>query len=256
MNHESIGKKLPLVVLLLAIPGMILRWALYAFCMDDKLLLPVNHPLEICLWGITAIALGIIGIGVWKLDGSNKYKDNFKASSLAAVGNVLGGMGIFLTVLLNAPLLSNNLGKVWKLLGFLSAPALLTAAWYRFRGKRPFFLLHIVPCLFLVMHIINHYQLWSGNPQLQDYVFTLFGTMAWMFFCFYSAAFDVGSGKRRMHLCMGLAGIYLCIVNLPQGEHLFLYLGGIGWMLSDLCTLTPKPRTKRKAQEEPPHEAA
>ncbi len=256
MNQTSKAKYLPLLTVALGVAGMLLRWALYAFCLDEKFLLPTNHPVEILLWIVTAAALGIIVFAAWKLDGSNKYWDNFKASPVAAVGHVLAGLGIFLTALLNAPLLSNNLGVIWKLLGLVGGPCLLVAAWARYQGKRPNFLLHMIPCLFLVFHIINHYQRWSGNPQLQDYVFTLFGTMALMFFCFYTAAFDVGSGRRRMHLGMGLAAVYLCLVNIPGTQYLYLYAGGIFWVLSDLCTLTPKPRVRKKKTGEKPNEAA
>ncbi len=259
MNHKPTAKLLPAAALLLGILGMALRWALYTFCMDEKNLLPWNHPIEVLLWTVTGAALGLIAFSAWKLGGSNRYWDNFRASSLAAAGHGLFGLGVLLTALLNQPHLLNNLGRVWKLLGILSGPCLMAAGCSRYRGRRPHFLLHIAPCLFLVFHIINHYQLWSGNPQPQDYVFTLFGTMALMFFCFYTAAFEVGSGRRQMHLAMGLAAVYLCIVSIPGTEYLYLYVSGILWVLSDLCTLTPKPRVRRKKKtenRENPNEAA
>lgn len=249
-------KNLPVLTAVLGVVGMVLRWMLYALCMDANFLLPENHPLEILLWLITVAALAYIGINAWKLGGSNRYGDNFRASVPAAAGHFVAGAGMLLTALLNDPMMGNHLGGIWKLLGLLSGPSLMLAGLCRVQGKRPFFLLHMIPCLFLVFHIINHYQVWSGNPQLQDYVFALFGTMAMMFFAFYMAAFDVGSGRRRMHLFMGLAVVYLCLVNLPQTQYLFLYVGGIIWALTDLCTLNPKPRSRKIREGEKPNDAA
>lgn len=243
------SKFLPAITVALGVVGFLLRWGLYAAALDGKGLLPKGHPLEILLWVVTAAALSLILAGAWNGKGSNRYVDNFGPSLAGAVGNILMAAGILLTVLLRQPKMPNLLGALWKLLGFVSAPCLVLAAFQRVQGKRPFFLLHMAACLFLVFHIVNHYQSWSGDPQLQDYLFTLLGTMALMFFGFYTAAFEVGSGRRRMHLGMGLAAVYLCLVNLSGSGYPFLYLGGIVWVLTNLCTLDPKPLQQPKERD-------
>lgn len=233
--------KLPAITLVLGVLGFFLRWMLYVFGRDGKKLLIPNHPLVLALWVVTLAAVVLILAAVWKLGGSNRYVDNFSPSMPAAVGHILAAAGILLTVLLKDPMMPGTLGKIWKILGFVSAPCLVLAGYGRMQGKRPFFLLHMAACLFLLFHIVDHYRVWSGNPQLQDYVFTLFGTMALTLFGFYTAAFDVGSGRRRIHLGMGLMAVYLCTVGLFASGYPFLYLGGIAWALTGLCTLDPKP---------------
>lgn len=233
------SKLLPVIAFCLGLIGLLLQRMLYAFGVDEKGLLPASHPLTLVLWALTASAAALIVAAVWRLKGSNRYTDNFSASVPAAVGHALAAAGILLTVLFNEPRMAGILGKIWKVLGFVSVPCLALAGFARLRGKRPFFLLHMAACLFLVFHIVNHYQAWSGNPQLQDYVFTMFGTMTLMFFGFYTTAFDVGSGRRRMQLGMGLISIYLCTVSLLDSGYPFLYLGGIAWALTGLCTLEP-----------------
>ena len=241
--------KLPGLTAAAGVLGLVLQRTLYAVALDETNLLPRNHPLQTLLAVYSLAVLGGIVLAAWKLDGSNKYRDNFRPSFPAAAGNVLMAVGAALTVLLNEPRMPGTLGAVWKVLGWASAPCLLAAGYARVGGKRPFFVLHLIPCLFLVFHIVTHYQTWCGNPQLQDYIFTLFGTMTLMFFAYYHAAFEVSSGRRQMHRGMGLAGIYLCIVNLAFTEYLFLYLGGIAWMLTDLCSMTPKPKPVPKKEE-------
>ncbi len=239
---------LPAAVTAIGAVGFLLRWMLYRVGTDEKNLLIPHHPLELALWALTLAAAGFILAAVWRLSGSNRYVDNFSPSMPAAVGHILAAAGILLTVLLNRPMMAGALGTIWKGMGLASAPCLVLAGYARLRGKRPYFLLHIVPCLFLIFHMLDHYRIWCSNPQVQDYIFTLMGTMALIFFAYYSAAFDVGSGRRRMHLGMGLAAVYLCAVSLPDSGYPFLYLGGIAWVLTGLCALTPKPGPKEREQ--------
>ena len=114
---------------------------------------------------------------------------------------------------------------------------LLLAGISRALGKRPFFLLHVVVCLYFLLHIVNHYQLWSSQPQMQDYIFSLLGVMALMFFSFYTAALEADCGNDRMLFGMGLSAIYLCCAELARSSCPWLYLGGLVWVLTDLCSM-------------------
>lgn len=224
--------------------ALVLRKLLYRFATDGKGLLVPGHLLSWLLGLLTVAVMAVILVSAWKLDGSNRYRDNFRPEPSAFAGHIAAALGIGITVLSHEPILESYLGTAWHLLGILSPVCLVLAGLARMQGKRPFFLLHLIPCLFLVFHIVNHYQVWSGNPQLQDYVFTLFGTMALMFFGFYCAAFDVGSGQRRMHLTMGLSAVYLLLAELARTDYPWLYVGGILWAVTGLCSLIPVPKTK------------
>lgn len=230
--------------------ALVLRKLLYAVAVDEKGLLPAGHPLEIALGVVSAAALLVILLSAWKLDGSQNYEDNFAPDKMAMAGHMAAAAGILLTVLTSIPVMDGYLGQLWWLLGCITPVCLALTGLDRMRGKMPFFLLQLVPCLFLVFHILNHYRMWSGNPQLQDYVFTLFGTMALMLFAFYSAAFSVGAGNRRMQLGMGLAAVYLCMGELAVTQYPWLYLGGIFWALTGLCSLIPTATPTPKAGEE------
>lgn len=255
MKNLLKSTNLPAVTAALGGVALVLRRMLYAFAVDEKNLLPVNHPLELVLSVVTLAALVYILLSVWKLDGSEVYEDNFSADKPAMVGHMAAAAGILVTMLTNGPRMPGYLGSIWQWLGFASPVCLLLAGLARGRGKQPFFLFHLIPCLFLVMHIVNHYQLWSGNPQFQDYGFTLFGSMALMFFGFYSAAFDVGSGKRRMQLIMGLGAAYLLLAELARSRYPWLSLGGILWALTGLCSLTPVPKPEPAPNAEAREEA-
>lgn len=233
MIRNSGSRKLPVLMLFLGIAALMLRKRLYAVAVDVKGLLIQNHPLEIALFVLTGMALLVAGLAAWKHAGC---EEQVSGNLPGALGNLAAGAGIFVTVYAGVPMMGGYLETVWWILGLAAPVCLLLAGLAKALGKRPFFLLHVVPCLFLLVHIVIRYQLWSGDPQMQDYIFSLLGAMAMMFFGFYTAAMEADCGSPRLRLGMGLAAVYLCMAELARSSCPGLYLGGILWVLTDLCS--------------------
>lgn len=226
--------------------AMLLRWALYTVAVDEKNLLPILHPLEIALWVLTAAAAVFIVLRVRKLEGSNRYADNFGPSAAAAVGAFAMAGGILATVLTAEVTFEGPMSLLWRVAGYLSVPALVLAGVCRLKGKRPLFLFHFVVCVFFALHMVSRYQFWSGNPQLQDYFYCLSSSVLLTLFAYYQAAFDVGSGRRRMQLAIGLLAAVSCMAAVPHAQSTALYLTGTVWTLTNLCTQIPVPRRKKE----------
>ena len=214
--------------------------------MDDRGLLTANHPMAVALWLLTAVTLALLALATRKLEGSRQYADNFAPSNQSCIAHWLAGLGFLLTVVQNPPVLAGYLGVFWKALGFASVPCFVLAGLARRKGQQPFFAFHMIPCLFLVMHLINHYQTWSGNPRMQDYVFALLGLCAVILFSYYTAAFDVDLGSRRMRLFTGLSAVYLCMTALPRNGYLPLLAGCLFWILGDLELQAPEPKQQKE----------
>ena len=246
MKQTCKQNRLPIVTVVLGCCALILRRALYAVAVDVKNLLPVNHPLEIVLWVLTAIAAAWIIASVWKLDGSAKYEDNFQPSLMAAVGHYIAAAGILLTVLLPW-WMEGRLLLLRRVLGAASAVGLIVAGRCRRAGKCPLFLTHLAVCAFFVVHMLGNYGIWCSNPQLQDCWLDLSASALMALFAFYEAAFDVGLGRRRMQLATGLMAAYLGCAALSGSGYLILYFGCAVWALTDLCSLTPKPKQENAA---------
>lgn len=239
---------LPILTVAVGCVILILRALLYAVAVDVKNLLPWGHPLEITLWVVFAAAAVWIIASVWKLDGSNEYEDNFQPSALAAVGHYIAAAGILLTVLLSW-YSAGRMIAVRKVLGILAAAGLILAGIAKQKGKPPVFLTHLAVCVFLVLHMLGNYNVWSSNPQLQDWVFDLFACVALVLFAFYEASFDAGMGRRRMQLGSGLLAVLCCVAALSGSGYIILYFGCAMWALTDLCALCPKPKRTENENE-------
>ena len=239
MKRIFAGKSTLSVTVCWGILALVLRRQLYATGVDVKGLLVENHPLSIAL---TVLTIGVLIRNVLtarKKEGTPTYEELYSGSLTGAIGNVAAGAGILVTVLSADSGMGSYLESAWRMLGLAAPVCLLLAAITRMLGKKPFFLLHVVVCLFFVLHIVTRYQLWSGHPQMQDYLFSLLGAMALMFFGFYSAALEAGCGNLPVMRGMGLAAIYLCAAELAHTSCPALYLGGIVWVLTDLCSMRP-----------------
>lgn len=242
MKRISGSTKLSVWMLLFGMVALILRKTLYVTAVDVKGLLLRNQPLEIALMVLTIGVLLRLALHIRKLTSSGGYGHQASPNLIGAVGNIGAGAGILMTVLAGQPFMGGNLEIVWYWLGLAAPVCLLVAGIARLFGKKPFFLLYVVVCLFFLMHIVRHYQLWSSNPQLQDYLFAMLGAMGLMLFGFYTAAGEADCGNPPIRLGMGLAAIYLCLAELARSSCPWLYLGGIFWVLTDFFRM---PRTQQ-----------
>lgn len=235
MNHCNRFNPAAFTAAALGVVGLTLRRFLYAFGTDDRGLLVSRHPLSIALWLLTLGSLGYLLFFVYQHPGSDRYEDNFSPSPAAALGHLLAALGIGLTVLTCRPPMEGFLAALWGILGILSALGLLLAGFQRLRGDMPFFLTHALVCLFFMVHVVVHYQSWSSDPQLQDYLAPMLGAMGLMFFAYYTAALEAGCGRRRMQMGSGLTAGFFCLVSLAGGDYPLLYLGCACWALTNLC---------------------
>lgn len=248
MNAMNKSSFLPCLALISGTAAFGLRKCLYAFAVDQRGLLISGHPLSFALWAVVAAAAAFLLWQVRKTEGSNTYETAFAPSRLSAGACAFLAGSLLVTVLNHTPALG-NVAAAWKVLGFLSAPAVMWAGICRSKGRKPFFGVHGLLCLFLLIHMVSRYQVWSSNPQLQDYIFELLAAVALTLFSYHCAAFEADMGSRRMYLATGLLAVLLCAAALSGTGTPGLYLGGLVWAFADLCTLTPPPKDEVTAHD-------
>jgi hypothetical protein len=239
MNHLKTWNFLPRILLIPGIAAALLRWQLYGTALDEKGLLTAGHPLSIAQWAVVALGAALIAAAVRKAAGDNSYALNFPVSPSAGSTCFLMA-AMVLSMVLNTVLpLTGILPRIWKVLGILTAPALVWTGSRRSKGQTPFFAGHGLLCLFLLLYVISRYQLWSGNPQLQDYVFELLAMVALILFSYHHAAFEADMGSRRWLLGSGMAVLLLSPAAVLGSGAPGLYIAGLVWAACDLCPLTP-----------------
>lgn len=236
---------LPFLVLGAGGTGLVLRVLLYTLTEDSRGLLPRYHYLHLLTLLLTVgVATGLFRT-IWDLSGSKRYHKNFPKSPAAGIAILIsaGWMLLYAFSLLGRA--ENRLDTLLVVLAFLCVPCLAATGVYRIRGKRPFFAFHGIICLFCVFNMICQYRLWSGNPQVTDYLFQIFACISLTLTTYYRTAFDLGMGRRRLYLFSNLMAVYLCFLSLVGSGDGRFYFGGLVWALANLCVLDPPPRQMR-----------
>lgn len=239
---------LPLMVLLLGAAAAAVRGVLYLMAMDEKGLLARNHPLSWLLLLLCAACAALVLNAVPRLKGSQRFKDNFEADAVAALGSWFLAAGILLTLLQGNAMERTGLVRLWQISGVLSAAGLVWAGVSRKWGRRPFVGVYAALCLFFALHMVSRYQPWSGDPQSMNWILTMLATVGLALCAYHHSAFSAGVGHRCTLLATGLLTVFFCCAALPHTEYFWLYLTGGVWAYTGLCRVTPVA-TPEKAPE-------
>lgn len=235
MNNRKKGLLLPPVMILLGCIAMVLRRQLYLTAVDHRGLLQRGTILESLLLLLTAAVFGFLFLALKNNRGSTLYEENYTASIPAGLGHAAGATGIFLLVRYGFFPMSGLVSQLWQILGLAAPVCLILAGILRSMGRKPFFALHVIPCLFLLIHVVGCYRLWSSNPQMQDYLYALLSSLAMVLFSHHTAAFEAGIGNRKWVLGSGLAAVFLCLAELGWTDYPAFYFGCMFWAATGIC---------------------
>ena len=225
-------KLLPLAALVMGLACQIGRWTLYRTAVDATGLLTAGTPLEWGSYALSVLAIGLFAAAVGKMGETEVSSEPI----LAGLGQLIGGLGLGWTALRYPGEMPGLLGILWKILGITAAICLLWSSLQTVQKKTPHFLVLLAPCLFWLVHLIDNYRGWSGQPQLQSYLFSLLATMAMALFTYYTAADSVGLGKPRLRVFAGLSAGYLCLAAMlpgPEKTQLLFFTSAL-WAISCL----------------------
>ena len=220
-------KWIPLLPLLSGLVCAGLRWLLFRNHTDALGLLETGPLVETGVFLLTGLCLVLFALAArrgWKA-GENK---------LAAPGQVLGGLGIFLTALGNSGQMAGPVGTLWKILGLVAGICLIVQGVCTLKKRKVPFLLPLAVCVFFLLHLIDNYRGWSSQPQLQKYLFDLLGILSLTFFSYCDAARKASLGKPKTRIFSGLCAVYFCLAAIPgTPEFTVLYALCALWALTD-----------------------
>lgn len=222
-----------------------LLFLLYATGMDEEGLLQRSHIAMTLLCLLSIAALTALILLTRTITGPEHYPDCFHNPMPGGIGCLAAAAGILITTLGETGETADRVAQLARFMGFAAAVSLTAAGFCRLSSIKPFFLLHVVPCIYFAVRMICQYRYWSSDPQLTDYCFQLLACVALMLMSFHHAAFGADTGRHNRLWFFSLASVYLCCLAIVSPESRLLYLGTGIWAFTDLSCLTAKARRQR-----------
>lgn len=232
-------------------PGMGLMAWLLADGTDERGLYPASHPAWILLGILTAAFIAVVWLLVRQAGTNRNYRQNFPASTQAALGCAAAAIGL-LSGGLSTLWSGKTLGVITGIVGIVSSIPMLWAAVCRFRGQRAKLPVHILPCFFFALHLFVLGQEFGSEPEMCRYLYRFWATAAMVPACYWLWSFDVNLGKRPDCLFWCLVAAYCNLVAATGSDQWLLHLSMAAWMLTALPKLRYLPKPQRPTPEPAP----
>jgi len=226
------GKYTPLLAFAMGLACAVARWTLFRNHTDALGLLETGTLLETGIFLLTALGLVLFAVAARRGWEASETK-------LAAPGQMLGGLGIFLAALTNPGRMTGSVAGLWKIMGLLAGVCLILQGACTLKKRKVFFLLPLLPCVFFLLHLVDNYRSWSSQPQLERYLFDLLASLSLAFFSYCDAARIVSLGQPKTRRFSGLCAVYFCLAAMPgTPEFTILYALCALWTLTALLSQT------------------
>lgn len=229
MNY---GMLAPVFLVLGAAAMLVRRWLFTRVEDSIAYLLPRLTLPEVILWVLTAAAI----VSAFIL--TRKTALTVPAAGIAVAGDVLLAGGILLLFFEDVPGPS-ALVLTYRVFCVLAVLSLLASALLTGIHKKVPFLLHLSPCILLVLHLLICYQLWSEVPQLMNYVLGLGAVLCLALAGYFRLARAAGLPEKCWYHAIGLLGIYFCAGAAGQGTFGFFFTAAAIWLACTYAGLRP-----------------
>ena len=247
MKSNLKPKHLKFLIVGCGVLGFALRFLLFTTGMDGRGLLVKNHPAAVALWVLTVAVGTVLLFFGRRIEGPAGYADAYPVSFAAFLGCFAAVGGLAVTGVQHFGDFTAPLDVFIWVLTFAAAACLACVGVCRLLRLKPYFLLHVVVCVYFALRLVTLYRRWSFDPCLQDYFFYLGAHLLLMLTAYHHAAFDAAMGSHRTLWFCSLAGLYLCCAALYGCEDPLLMAGCALWCFTGLTNLTVKERRVRPA---------
>ena len=213
--------KLPVLTALCAVLGLaclcVRQWLLRTGA-DDKGLFPAFHPGILLSLLFLAAALCILCLALRR---QQVYR--FRNSPLSIISMIFFAVGYASSawkLLANRP---QTLSVIAGILGIVSAVCALYIAFALFRKIKLHPFIYCPAALFLMFLLVCRYQQWSGEPELQRYLFQMLSVISLMLSAYHRAALESDKKGARSYLLISRAAVFFCIAAIPGSIYGPLY---------------------------------
>lgn len=226
-NNFKIAYLSPIYLALGVVVVLLHKW-LMTFVEDtESMLLPKGTAPEILIWVLTAAA---VVAAFWF---TRKTKLNPPERIQAALYDVIEGLGI-ISLLFEQVQGPDLLIRIYQIFCVLAAACLIVCAVFRTLGRKEPFLLHLFPCIQLVLQLLIYYQLYSEVPQLMNYVLGLGAVLCLALAGYFRLAAASGLPGKAWYHGVCLLGVYFCAGAISQSTFGCFYAASAVW-LANVC---------------------
>ena len=213
--------KLPVLTALCTGLGLVClfvrQWLLHSGT-DEKGLLAAGHPgIFLSLLLLTA-CLCVLCLAL-----RQRQVYRFLSSPLSITSTVIFAIGYGYAAWRLLSSRGQPLSVIAGILGILSAVCALFIGFALFRRLRLHPLVYCPFVLFLMFFLVCRYQQWSGEPELQRYVFQMLGVVSLMISAYHRAALAADKKGVRIYLLFSRAAVFFCIAAIPGSDYGILY---------------------------------
>ena len=245
---------LKLLTLTGGVLGLLLYRTLYQNGMDENGLLISGYWANTALWILTGLMAAALLVLTRSLRGPEEYRDAHPASVPGGISALALAAAIAIATVKELSA-DSMLHLFCGVLGFGAAVSLVCIGICRMAGGKPLFLCHAIVCGCFAVRMVSQYQVWSSDPQVQDYAFCLGAYALLMLTAYQQAAFEVDMGSHRALWGVSLGAVYLCCVALPGTADFWLLLAAGFWVFANLTSLTVRrSRPVLNLEDEPQEE--
>ena len=213
--------KLPVLTAICATLGLVclcLRQWLLRTGIDDKGLFTAFHPGMIVSMLLLAAALCVL---VLALRQQQVYR--FRNCALSIVSMVFFAIGYSSAAWKLLLGRAQTLSVIAGILGIVSAVCALCIAFALLRKIKLHPFIYCPAVLFLMFLLVCRYQQWSGEPELQQYLFQMLSVISLMISAYHRAALEADKKGARNYLLISRAAVFFCIAAIPGSVYGPLY---------------------------------
>lgn len=239
---------LPYFSVILGVLGFICMYWVHATGVDQRMLLDSVHPGAILSWVISAVMIAAAVLLSQPLTGQLRYEQIFPGSVIGALGTAVSAVGIGFAAWGELNLKIDHVVTLSGWTGLISAVCLLYLAWCRYAQLRPQFWARSVVLVYLMLHMLCRYRVWSAEPELLRLFFDLAATVCFLLASYQRFAIEVELSQRRSYHCFAMLGAFFALAALlGSSDRVFLGCMAV-WALTDQCSL--HNRRTRKQEED------
>ena len=223
-----------IIFALSGVAAMLLRFWLLSAGIDDRGLLVTNH-LGCILSCILCIGLPV---AFFVLLRKAEMSVGFTSTPLSAAGYfaMTIGLGVAAWKLISSTTLVLHLAA--GIFGIVGAICALVAGIYAIRGFKTHPLFFCPGALFFAFFLFCRYQQWSGEPEMQRYVFQLLAAAFSMISLYQRSALCVNMTTGKGYLLWSRTAVLLCLAAIPGSQIPALWLAMAVFFLLDGCEET------------------